>query len=165
MSTTIKRSLIASYMNINPTGTASYALIGDGVTSLTINMNPSKTTEQYIHQDSATTILDAYAPSAPVEMTAKEGDSVFEMVDRLRKSRAVGSNAQTDIVNVWKYEAMISGSMYPAEYQSVIISVENFGGDAGKSSKLNYTIDFQGDPTKGHFHLASGTFLAGTPAD
>lgn len=165
MSTKVKRSNVATYMDIMPTGTASYALMGDGITTLLINMNPAKTVEQYIHQDSATTTLDAYAPSAPVEMTAVEGDSVFEFVDGLRKNRAVGSSAETHIVNVWKYEAMISGSMYPAEYQPVVIAVENFGGDAGKNAKINFTVDYQGDATKGHFHLASGTFLAGNPAN
>lgn len=160
MSTKVKRSNVASFLNVNPTGTASYQLMGDGITTALINYNPNTSTEQYIHQDTATIDTESYAPTMPIEMTAVNGDAVFEFVDALRKARSVLSDAQTQIVHVWKYETIISGSMYPAEKQPVSIAVESFGGDAGVSAKINYTINYIGSHTVGVFHVASGTFIA-----
>lgn len=165
MSTKVVRSKIAHFLDVMPTGTTNYQQIGDGVTSALINMNPKTTEETYIHQDTASFSVDSYAPTLPIKMTAVEGDNVFEFVDGLLKTRAVGTNAQTTLVNVWKYEALISGSMYPAEQQSVVIAVESKGGDGGKNAELNFTINYVGDATKGFFHVASGTFLSGNPAN
>jgi hypothetical protein len=165
MSTKVKRSNVATFINVNPTGTANYQLAGDGITTAIINYNPKTNEEQYISQDTATITLDSYAPAFPMEMTAVEGDNVFEYVEALRKARSVGSDAETQIVNVWKYETLISGSMYPAEKQTVSVAIENFGGDGGKNVQLKFSLNYQGNQTLGHFHVASGTFLAGSPAN
>lgn len=159
MSTKVKRSNIASFLNVNPTGTASYQLLGDGVTTALINMNPNITTETYIHQDTASISVDSYAPTVPIEMTCVNGDGVFEFVDALRKARSVLGDAETQIVHVWKYETIVSGSMYPAEKQTVAIAIDSIGGDGGTPAKLNFTINYVGAHTVGHYHLASGTFL------
>lgn len=160
MSTKVKRSQIATFINCNPTGTASYQLLGDGVVTNTTNLNPKTTNETYIHQDTATITVDSYAPTAPVEMTAVNGDAVFEYVDALRKARSTLSDAETYIVNVWKYETIVSGSMYPAEKQLVSVQIDSIGGDGGSPAKINFTLNYVGDHTVGHYHLASGTFLS-----
>ena len=56
-----KRSFFLMMLNTTPKETAaSYATVGDGVTELTANYNPQTSTEQFIHQDSATTELTGY---------------------------------------------------------------------------------------------------------
>jgi hypothetical protein len=153
----VKRSEVKSFMNVAPSSTASYKLIGDGVTTGTINYNPEVVTETYIHEDSANTFIERYAPTLPIEATAKNGDDVFEFVDGLRKSRAVLDDAETDIVNVWLYESATLGE-YPAEKQPVSIQVDSFGGDGGTSAKINYTINFLGDAVLGTFNPTTSTF-------
>jgi len=156
----IKRSQIMTFLNITPSGAATYALIGDGVTAGAISYNPKSEEVTYIHEDSASISVEGYAPNFPIEAIAVSGDSVFDFVDNLRITRAVLTDAETDIINVWAY--LTGGpAAYPAEKQSVSIMVDEFGGDGGASAKLNYTINFVGDPIPGTFNASTKAF---TPA-
>ena len=157
--TRVKRSEIKTFLNTTPSSTATYKLIGDGVTTGKINYNPKTTDETYIHQDSASISVDSYAPVMPIEATAKNGDDVFEYVDSLRKARAVLSAAETDIINVWLYETVTAGA-YPAEKQVVSIQIDDFGGDGGVAAKISYTINFIGNATLGTFNPTTSTFTA-----
>ena len=153
----IKRSEVMTFMNVNPSGVASYKLIGDGVVTGAIGYNPKTTEEVYIHEDSATITVDSYAPAFPVEASAVSGDSVFEFIDGLRVARAVLDDAETDIVNVWAYEDG-GPAAYPAEKQKVSIQIDEFGGEGGQAVKINYTINFIGDPVSGTFNAGTSSF-------
>lgn len=153
----IKRSQVQSFLNTTPLSTATYKLIGEGVTTGTINYNPKTSEETYVHEDSATIAVESYAPTLPVEATAINGDDVFEFIDNLRKTRAVLSDAETDIVNVWMYETG-GPTAYPAERQDVSIQVDSFGGDGGQAAKINYTINFVGAPVAGTFNASTNAF-------
>ena len=153
----IKRSEVQTFLNTTPLAAATYSLLGDGVVAGTIAYNPKTTEETYVHQDSASISIDSYAPTLPVEQTAVSGDAVFEFVDELRKSRAVLGDAETDIVNVWMYEAG-GPTAYPAEKQPVSIAIEDFGGEGGSAVKINFTINFIGDPVTGTFNASTKVF-------
>ena len=155
----IKRSQVMTFLNTTPLAAATYCLIGDGVVSGAIGYNPKVEEVTYIHEDSATITVEGYAPKLPVEAIAVSGDPVFEYIDGLRVARAVLSDAETDIVNVWAYEAG-GPSAYPAEKQTVSIQIDEFGGDGGTSAKLNYTINFIGDPVVGTFNTSTKAFTA-----
>lgn len=157
MTTKIKRSQIQSFLNTTPSAAATYNLIGDGVTTGKINYNPKTSEEVYIHQDSGTISVESYAPVMPVEATAKSGDPVFEFVDGLRIARSVLSAAETDVVNVWMYEAG-GPTAFPAEKQAVSIQVDDFGGDGGQAAKINFTINFIGNPIPGTFNASTKAF-------
>lgn len=156
---TVKRSQFKAFLNILPSGSASYKLVGDGITTGVINYNPQTLEETYIHQDSGSTEIESYRPNFPIEATAKAGDDVFDFIDDLRQARAVLDDAKTDVVLVYLYEAPVLGE-YPAEKQNVSIQIDSFGGDGGASAKINYTINFIGDPVLGTFNP---TTLAFTP--
>jgi hypothetical protein len=153
----IKRSEVMTFMNITPLAAATYKLIGDGVTTGAIGYNPKTTEETYIHEDSATITVESYAPTMPVEAIAIAGDDVFDFVDALRIARATLDDAETDIINVWAYEAG-GPAAYPAEQQNVSIQIEEFGGEGGTSVKINYTINFIGDPVVGTFNATTSAF-------
>ncbi|MBV5322618.1 MAG: hypothetical protein JZU60_02135 [Ilumatobacteraceae bacterium] len=155
----IKRSEVKSFLNTTPSTTATYSLIGDGVTTGKINMNPKTTEETYIHEDSASISIDSYAPVMPIESTAKNGDPVFEYVDGLRKARAVLDDAETDVVNVWLYETATLNE-YPAEKQPVSIQIDDFGGDGGVAAKINYTLNYIGPSVLGTFNPTTKVFTA-----
>lgn len=156
----IKRSQVKTFLQTATTPSVVLSLIGDGVTTGTINYNPEVTTETYIHEDNATSVIERYAPTLPVEATAINGDAVFEYIDNLRKTRATLDAAETYIVNVWLYETPASTDQYPAEKQAVSIQIDSFGGDGGVSAKINYTINFIGDPVAGTYDVSDGTFTA-----
>lgn len=162
MTTKIKRSEIKTFIDTVPSGGLgfeTYNLLADGVTTGKINYNPKTTEETYINADSATISLESYAPTMPVEATAKSGDPVFEFIDALRVARAVLGDAETTIVNVWLYETP-TGTAYPAEQQAVSIQIDDFGGDGGQATKINFTINFLGDPVVGTFDTANSSFTA-----
>jgi len=156
----IKRSQLMTFMNTTPSAAATYSLIGDGVTGGSISYNPQVEEETYIHQDSATITVESYSPKLSLEASAVAGDAVFDFIDALRVARAVLADAQTDIVNVWAYESG-GPTAYPAEKQNVSIQVDEFGGEGGSSVKINYTVNFIGDPIPGTFNASTKAF---TPA-
>ena len=154
--TRIKRSDFRTFLY---TG-AAYYLIGDGVTSGKVQYNPKVTNEIYISANNAEISVDGYAPTFPVNATAKYGDAVFNYIDGLRQARDILGDAETYIVNVWAYETPALSNYY-AEKQAVSIQVDDFGGDGGVVTKLNYTINFVDSPISGSFNPTSKVF---TPA-
>lgn len=155
----VKRSEFRTFLNTGTTATPVWSLLGDGITSAAINYNPQTTEEVYIHQDSGTTEIESYRPTMPVEAKAVSGDDAFDYIDNLRKSRAVLDDAKSEIVNVWLYEAAVSGA-YPAERQPVSVQIDDFGGEGGQTAVINFTINYLGDPTPGTFNPTTGTFTA-----
>lgn len=160
-----KRSFFLLEINTTPTAaSADYALVGDGVTELTINYNPQTSTNQYIHQDSATTELTGYQPNAPVTSQVVKGDKAFEYVNGLRKRMAIGSDAHTDIVLVDKYDvdaAQDSDGPFPATRQPVSIQIDSYGGPATDPLSISYTINWRGDGEQGTFDPTTKKFTPG----
>lgn len=155
----IKRSQVMTFLNTTPSTAATYSLIGSGVTAGSIAYNAKVEEETYIHEDNATMTIEGYAPKLPLEAVAVTADPVFEFIDGLRIARAVLDDAETDVVNVWAYKAG-GPTAYPAEKQTVAIQIDDFGGDGGSSTKINYTINYIGDPVAGTFNVSTKAFTA-----
>lgn len=156
----IKRSQVQSFLQTASSPSIVLSLIGSGVTTGTINYNPETSSETYIHEEGATIDVERYAPNLPVEASCVNGDAVFEFIDNLRKNRATLNDARTYLVNVWMYETPTSTDKYPAERQEVSIQIDSFGGDGGVATKINYTINFIGDPVVGKYDVSDGAFTA-----
>ena len=164
--TKVKRSEVKMFLNTTPetphvlgSATATYELIGDGVPDTGIDYNPKNTEEIDIAEDSATVTVDSYAPTQKVEQVAMSDDPVFKFVDQLRLDRAILGAAETDIVNVWIYETGGTAA-YPAEQQKVAIAVEDLGDKGGEPARLNYTINYVGNPVPGTFNSTTKVFSA-----
>lgn len=155
----VKRSLIRTFVNTGTTLAPTWSLLGAGVTTGKITYNPKTSEETYITDDTASIAVESYAPTMAVEMTAKSEDAVFAWLDTLRKARGTLSTAETEVVNVWLYKTP-AGGYYYAEKQSVSIQVDDFGGDGGTAAKVNFTINFVGDPTLGVFDPTNLVFEA-----
>ena len=156
-----KRSAFLLFINTSPNGpVGNYALIGDGVTELSIAYNPQTSTEQYIHQDTANTELTGYQPNAPVTAQAVKGDPAFEFINGLRKKMPVGSDAHTDIVMTDIFEGESNGA-FPASKQPVSIQIDSYGGAASDPLSIGYTINWRGEGISGSFDTNSKTFSEG----
>ena len=83
--TKITRPKVLTYLNTTPSSTATYGLLGLGVTTGQISMNANVTTEQYIHQETAYNSIDSYAPNLPITQTAYKGDAVYDFIFDLLK--------------------------------------------------------------------------------
>lgn len=165
----IKRSLFAAFLNTGAESTAVWSRMGKGITSQKISYNPTVVTEQYIDEDNATTSVSAYAPSLDGTQTCYVDEPIFEYLDRLRQSRAVGSALETEVLFVYLYDYTESGASpatrtYKAEKNSCVIQFGDYGGDGGGDVQITYTIGLNGDPVKGTATITGGTptFTAGT---
>jgi hypothetical protein len=70
-----KRSTIAHFINSTPDETAdTWELLGPGINSLVMNYNANVVSETPIHQDTANTSVESYAPTIPVEQYVYPGD-------------------------------------------------------------------------------------------
>lgn len=154
----VKRSEFALFLDTTPAAAPTWSRVGEGVTTGAVAYNPEVTTETYIHQDSATTTLERYAPNLPIEAQCINTDAVFEFIDNLRRTRAIGTAAETDIVMAYLYETPTAGA-YPAELQPVSIQIDSFGGDGGVTNRINFTINFRGNPTVGTFNPTTLAFV------
>lgn len=152
----IKRSEFAAFLNTTPGEAATYSRMGKGITGQTISYNPTTTSETYIHEDAATTSVDSFAPSINTPQTCYAGEPVFEYIDGLRRSRAVGADVETDILLVYLYSNEGSNA-FAAEKCKCVIAVEEFGGDGGATTSITYTISLNGDPEIGTATIADGT--------
>lgn len=152
----VKRSEFATFLDTAPSAASpAWARFGKGVTGQSVSYNPTVNSEQYIDEDNATSSVDAYAPTINTPQSAYKGDPIFEYVDGLRKTRAIGDAAVTDILMVYIYDKAEDGS-YPAEKQSASISITDFGGDAGNPLSITYDIGFVGDPIQGKVTITGG---------
>lgn len=153
-----KRSAFLLFINTEPKqATATYALVGDGVTELSIAYNPQTNTEQYIHQDTANTELTGYQPNAPVTAQVVKGDAAFEFINGMRKTLPIGSDAHTDVVMVDVFETA-TGEAYPAQRQPVSIQIDSYGGAASDPLSIGYTINWRGNGESGAFNPDTKTF-------
>jgi hypothetical protein len=144
----IKRSLFAVFINTTPGSEATWVRMGKGITSQKLSYNPTVTTEQYIDEDNATSSVDSYAPALDGTQTCYSGEPVFEYLDELRKSRAVGSALNTEILLVYLYDKSTDNT-YAAEKNAAVIQFGDFGGEGGGNVELTYTIGLNGNPEAG----------------
>ena len=154
----VKRSEFALFLDTTPAATPTWSRVGPGVTTGLLNYNPEVTTETYIHEDTATTTLERYAPNMALEAQCINTDAIFEFIDTLRRARSIGSAAETDALLVYLYETPVSTDQYPAELQPVTIQIDSFGGDGGVTNRINFTISFRGAATTGLYDVGAGTF-------
>ncbi len=158
-----KRSAFKMFLNTTPDTTETYSIIGPGVTELTISYNPQTSTEQYIHEDTATTELTGYQPNAPVTAQVVKGDPAFEFVNKIRKGLLIGSDAHTDVVLVDIFEKQTSGA-YEATKQPVSIQIDSYGGAATDPLSIGYTINWRGSGVAGTFNPDTKAFTEGSGA-
>lgn len=152
-----KRSAFLMFLNTTPSAEATYALVGDGVTELSVSYNPQTTTEQYIHQDTANTDITGYQPNAPVTAQAVKEDPAFKYINEMRKKLPVMSEAYTDVVLVDVFEERKANG-YPCIKQPVSIQIDSYGGAASDPLSIGYTINWRGSGESGYFKTDDMTY-------
>lgn len=156
-----KRSQFMAFLNTTPgTETETWSRMGKGITGQTVAYNPQVNTETYINEDSATSNVDSYQVSIPTPQTVYAGDPCFDFVNELRKKRATGDDCKTQILLVNAFETPATEGSYSAEKSECTIQIDDFGGDAGGSLVINYTVNLNGDPVQGTFETTSQKFTA-----
>lgn len=155
----LKRSALRHFMNTTPqvgTGTATktYHWINEGVSDLSVSMNPETETVQWIGQDSASTFLKSYGITMDTTQIAFKGDPVYDFVSMLAWKQAVLGASETDVVESWIFG---EGEDTAKEWR-VSISVNDYGGPGSDAPSISYTINIKSDPVFGTFDLDALTF-------
>jgi len=156
------REKLMHFFNIGTDGTAKYALLGDGITSLTEEFNPESDTKQYIHQSNGTTSIKSYTPSISVEKEYIKDDDLQAWMDQKIKVLPVGTEAQSDYVRVNIMETPTSDGEYPAVKRKCAYQFDSIGGDAGSELVNSMTLGGIGDGIQGTFNVSTKTFTPST---
>ncbi len=156
----MKRHLLRHYVDITMDKTLAepdYHLIGEGVSSLSEDMNAEEETVQWINQESGTTDLKSYTPSISIEMqdVDQEDTELVEWVNKIVDTLPTGSNATTSYVRV---RITGGGPTYPAVQRKCTVTVNSTGGDAGGNVTNTITLGGCGDGIQGTFNVENGTF-------
>lgn len=152
----IKRSELAHFLNTGTSQAPTWSRFGKGVTSQSVSMNPTVNTEQYIDEDSATASIEAYAPVINTPQTAFRGEPVFEYILNKYRTRAIGADAEGEILEVHLFEGD-NTSGYWAQKQKVVISITDWGGEAGNPVSVTYDLNYVGDPEIGTVKITDKT--------
>ncbi len=153
----VKRTEIMAFLNTTPGETTeTMALVGNGMTSGSYSYEASETNETYIVDDNATTIIDSYALSLDGEMKCIFGDAVYDYINGLRRKMATGTDAETTVLLVDKYDVDSDGS-FKAQKFNCSISISSYGGDGGATPTIGFKINVNGNPTNGTVKITSGT--------
>lgn len=152
----INRDEWVEFLNTKPSETSpNWAIIGVGITDKSTDYNAEKTEEKWIIHRNKNVSVDSYGLTSGVEQTCYKGDEVFEFIDDIRYRLKTGSKAETTLLEVDKYSVTDESTTpkYRARLWTVAIEVSSHGGD---TAKINYTINYTGDPTFGTVTFSNG---------
>ena len=156
-----KRSLVAHYIDTTPSASETYVLMGEGVSEAQMAMNPQSETEQYVHEDVATTRVASYQPNMTIDQVVYPGNDLFDYIDSLRQAGpSIGGDDITTLVEVRLYETGgTDGVTYPATKWNVQVQIDNApGGAGGANARIGYTLNVQGAATDGDFNTSTLAF-------
>lgn len=162
--TKIKTSAIAAFLNTGTDSVPNYVRIRKQ-SELKLSYDAETEENTWVDEDTPSTSLERYSVSFEGEMVCYSDDDLFTYLDEMRQNRVIGTDAETDILIVYKYDYTGSDDtkVYKAEKNSCTLSFSEFGGEGGGgSASLNYTCNFNGDPTLGTATITDGevTFTA-----
>lgn len=144
----IKRSQFLSYLNTTPSGnSATWKILGVGITDYGIDFNPQVDTEKWIIEDNARTDHSSNQKQGSVTQKCYKGDDVFEFVNAGRDKL----NYKSQVLDIDMWDGT-SGS-YPAKVSDVIITVTSY---MGENAEIEYDIYYDGDSTEGTVSIADG---------
>ena len=145
-----------AFLNIEPTESAeSWALVGNGMTTGSYTYEATETSETYIVNENATTTVDSYALSLDGEMKCIYGDEIFDFINELRRKLATGTDAETSVLLVDKYDVSETNK-FKAQKFACSISISSYGGDGGATPTIGFKINVNGDPTNGTVTISDG---------
>lgn len=156
------RDQLAHFVDVNHScngeGTEKYALLGDGIESLTEEFNSETETKQWINNKNGTTLIKSYTPTISVSRDDCVDDETRTWIKKIINELPIGNAAQTYVVRV----DMTSGSdnEYEAYRRKFAVSADSTGGDAGGNVIDAVTLSGVGDAVKGKFNPTTLKFTA-----
>lgn len=132
----INRSQFLTYLDTTPSSSATWAVLGVGITDYGIAFNPQVDTEKWIIEDNARTDHKSNQKQGSVSQKCYKGDAVFEFVNAGRDEL----NYKSHVLDIDRWNG--DGTTYPAKMNDVIITVTNY---MGEEASIEYDIYYDGD--------------------
>ena len=140
-----KRSQYQKFLDITPNSTATFKVIGIGITEANVSYNPQVDSEQWIIEDSARNDHTGNQKQISVTQKCYKGDPEFEFVNSGRDKL----NYTSHILEIDTWNG--TNGSYPAKLSDCLIAINSYSGN-----QIEYTIYFNGDPTEGTASIADG---------
>ena len=140
-----KRSQYQKFLDITPNSTASWKVIGIGISEANVEYNPQVDTEKWIIEDSARNDHTSNQKQLSVTQKCYKGDPEFEFINTGRDKL----NYVSHILEIDTWNG--NGGSYPAKKSDCLITVTSYSGE-----EIEYTIYFNGDPTDGTATISDG---------
>jgi len=143
----INRSQFLTYLNTTPSSTATWKVLGVGITEYGIDYNPQVDTEKWIIEDNARTDHSSNQKQGSVSQKCYKGDPVFEFVNEGRDKL----NYKSQVLDIDRWNG--NGSSYPAKLNDVIITITSY---MGEDAEIEYDIYYDGDAKEGTVTFSDG---------
>lgn len=152
------REKLMHFFNIGTSISPVYALLGDGITSLTEEFNPESESTHYINKKSASNSVKSYAPSISVEKEYLKDEDLQEWINKKVKTLPTGAEAESDYIRINILEGAVEDGSYPAVKRPCTYQFDSIGGDGGGVLMNNMTLTGNGDEVQGVFDVTTSKF-------
>lgn len=152
------REKLMHFFNIGTATEPQYALLGDGITSLTEEFNPESETKHYINMASGSNRVKSYAPSISVEKEYIKDEELQIWINEKIRVLPVGAEAESDYIRINILDGASADGSYPAVKRPCTYQFDSIGGDGGGEIMNNMTLTGNGDAVQGTFNVKTLTF-------
>lgn len=135
---------LLTFLDITPSSTATYKVLGIGITDYGIAYNPQTDSEKWIIEKNSRQIHSSNEKQGSVTQTAYKGDPVFEFVADGRDKL----NYTTHILDVDVWDGTTSNNVItaPAKLSDGLIAITQWMSD---TASVEYDLYYTGDPVEG----------------
>ena len=140
-----KRSQYMKFLDTTPSSTATWKVIGIGITEANMEFNPQVETEQWIIEDSARSDHTGNQKQIAITQKCYKGDPEFEFINSGRDKL----NYTSHILEIDTWNGTLGS--YPAKKSDCLITVTSYSG-----AEIEYTVYVNGDPTEGSATITDG---------
>ena len=133
------------FLDTTPSSTATWKVIGIGITEANMEFNPQVETEQWIIEDSARSDHTGNQKQIAITQKCYKGDPEFEFINSGRDKL----NYTSHILEIDTWNGTLGS--YPAKKSDCLITVTSYSG-----AEIEYTVYVNGDPTEGSATITDG---------
>lgn len=135
---------LLTFLDTTPNSTATYKVLGIGITDYGVSYNPQVDSEKWIIEKNARQVHSSNEKSGSVSQTAYKGDPVFEFVADGRDKL----NYVTHILDVDVWDGTESSGIItaPAKLSDGMIAVTQW---MAEEATVEYDLYYSGDPVEG----------------
>lgn len=141
----VKRSQYLKFLDITPTSTASWKVIGIGINEASVDYGAETESERWIIEDSSRTEHTGNQKQLSITQRCYKNDPEFEFINAGRDKL----NYVSHVLEIDTWNGSVGS--YPAKKSDCLITVDSYSGE-----EIEYTIYFNGDPIDGTASISDG---------